>query len=66
MNFKDSWPLRGRWLRHFLVGLWFCLGIALVLVGSTLTNPPNLVLSLAFWLGIYMTIRSVVYWANRK
>lgn len=58
--------MRGRWLRYFLAGFWFCLGITLVVAGSTLTNPPNPLLALSFWLGCYITIRSVLYWANGR
>jgi hypothetical protein len=66
MNFKDCWPLKGRWLRYLLAGFWFYLGITMVLVGSSLPNPPSLFLTLTGYLGSYITIRSILYGVNGR
>ena len=52
--------------RYLLAALWFCAGVVMAAVGSTLINPPNPVLGLCFWVGFYITFRSIIYAASGK
>lgn len=66
MRVEEYLPLRGKWLRFLTAGLWFCVGVTLVLIGSTLTSPPHPLLGIAFCLGCYLCVRSLIYGIGGK
>jgi hypothetical protein len=41
--------------------LWLFGGLSLMVFGTALPNPPQLYVVLAFYLGLYVTIRSLIY-----
>jgi hypothetical protein len=55
------------WRRRLVnCSLWLFGGLALTVFGTALPNPPQLYVVLAFYLGLYVTIRSLIYIASGR